>query len=68
MKIKRITPLNLMCAGGGCPAVFEIIGQNKLVIVGLKADRKALNLSEKIGKDEEAIVVDKEMLQKIFNK
>jgi len=68
MKLKEITPRYWQCCGGGCPAVFEIVGENKLIIVGLKANRKALNLSEKIGKDEEAIVVDKEMLQKIFNK
>lgn len=68
MKVKRIKLLNSMCACGGCPAVFEIVGENKLVIVGLKADRKAFNLSGKIGDNEEAIVVDKEMLEKIFNK
>ncbi len=65
MKIKA---LSLMCGGAGCPAVFEIVGENKLVIVGSKADRKALNLSGKIGRNEEAIVVDKEMLENIFNK
>jgi len=68
MKAKRIRVLYSMCACGGCPAVFEVVGENKLVIIGLKADRKVFNLGGKVGKNEEAIVVDKEMLKKILSK
>ena len=69
MKIKEITPQNFMCCwGGGCPAVFEIVGEDKFVIVGSKANYKKLGLLKRVGKNEEAITVDKEMLRQIFEK
>jgi len=68
MKVKEITPLNFMCVGGGCPTVFEIVDENKLVIVGSKVNIKKIGLAKRVGKDEEAVIVDKEMFRQIFEK
>jgi len=58
-----------MCGVGSCPAVFEIVGEDKLVIVGSKVRNfQKLGLSERVGSNEGAVIVDKAMLRQIFEK
>jgi len=61
-----ITPKEFRCLSVACPAIYSIIGENNFAIVGKKADGKNLGLAERVGKDEEVIIVDREMLRKIF--
>jgi hypothetical protein len=68
MKVKNITPKFLRCAAAGCPAIFEILEENKVLIIGSKADLRKLGLYKRVGKDEEAVIVPKEMLRQIFKK
>ena len=63
----EITPEAFQCSAVMCPAVFE--EENKLIIIGRKVnDLKKIGLAERVGKEEEAVVVDKEMLRQIFEK
>ena len=67
MKLKEITPEAYQCLWTYCPAVYEIVGEDKLVIIGKKVENPdKLGISKKIGKDEQAVIVDKEMLRQIF--
>jgi len=68
MKLKEITPKKFMCGAAVCPTIFEVEGENKVIIIGSKANLRKLGLSERVGRNEEAIVVDKEMLRQIFGK
>ena len=68
MKLKEITPKAYQCGSFyWCPAVYEIVGEDRLVIIGKKVESPdKLGISKKIGKDEQAVIVDKEMLRQIF--
>ncbi|MFZ5559464.1 MAG: hypothetical protein ACOZAL_01575 [Patescibacteria group bacterium] len=67
--IFEITPKDYQCAAMACPTIYEIMGKDKLVIVGHKVDNpEKLGIADRIGKDEQAIIIDKEMLRKIFEK
>ncbi|PJC77400.1 hypothetical protein CO010_00520 [Candidatus Shapirobacteria bacterium CG_4_8_14_3_um_filter_39_11] len=69
MKLKEITPKAFQCSGVACPAVYEIVGMNKLVIVGSKINNlEKLGIAKRVGENEEAVIVDKEMLHQIFGK
>ena len=63
----EITPKEYQCASMACPGVFE--EEKKLVIIGHKVNNlKKLGLAKRVGKDEQAVIVDKGMLQQIFKK
>jgi hypothetical protein len=65
--IFEITPKEYQCAAAVCPSVFE--KENKLIIIGNKVNNlKELELDKRVGKDEDAIMVDREMLRQIFEK
>ena len=68
MKLKEITPKEYQCGSVvWCPAVYEIVGEDKLVIIGKKVENPdKLGISKKIGRNEQAVIVDKEMLRQIF--
>lgn len=69
MKLKDITPKQYHCSLVACPSVFSIQDNpDKVIIVGKKVNVKESNLKQKVGDDEEAVMVDKEMLQKLFYK
>jgi hypothetical protein len=68
MKLKEITPQKFICTGAACYGIFEVLGQNKLVIIGSKANLRKFRLGKRVGKDEEAVIVPKEMLRQIFKK
>lgn len=69
MKLKEITPAKFMCAGTACPAVYAIEQGDKLVIVGQKVDNiEELGIGKKVGKHEQVVIVDKNMLKKLFEK
>ena len=68
MKLKEITPKAYLCAWSACPAMYEVVGKDKLVIVGSKVNPKKLGIAKKVGKNEQVVMIDKEMLKQIFEK
>lgn len=68
MKLKEITPKAYQCAAWACPAIYEAVGKGKLVIVGSKVDPEELGIAKKVGKNEQVVMIDKEMLKQIFEK
>lgn len=70
-KLINITPSKFMClVGPACSAVYflELEGQDKLAIVGKKADPKELGIADRVGKDEQVIIVDRGMIEGLFEK
>ena len=63
--IKEMTPTKFRCAAMGCPSVYSIEGGDKLVIIGKKADPKELGIADRVGEDEQVIIVDRDMLRLI---
>jgi len=66
--IFEITPEEYQCAAWTCPSIFELKGEGKLVIIGRKVDPEKLEIADRIGRDEQAIIIDREILRKIFEK
>ena len=68
-KIKEITPISYRCSYViVCPAVYSIEGEDKLAIVGKKADPKDLGIADRVGKDEQVIIVDRGMIEGLAGK
>ena len=63
--MKNITPKKFQCAAGLCPAVYEE-GEN-LFIIGKKVEGLP-EVEKKAGRDEQVVMVRKEMLKKALNK
>jgi len=69
MKLREITPKEFQCAWTACPSIYEIVEKDKLVIVGRKVDNpEKLGIADRIGENEQAVIVDKGMLRQIFEK
>lgn len=68
MKLKEITPKAYQCAWGSCPAIYKVVGKDKLVIVGSKVNPEELGITHRVGRDEQVVIIDKEMLKQIFEK
>ncbi len=68
MKLKEITPKAYLCTAAACPAIYEVVGKDKLVIVGLQVNPKELGIAKKVDKNEQVVMIDKEMLKHIFEK
>ncbi len=67
-KMNEITPKSYRCYLVACPAVYSIEGEGKLAIVGKKADPKDLGIADRVGKDEQVIIVDREMIEGLAGK
>jgi len=67
-KAIEITPSSFMCAAAMCPAVYLLKGDSKIAIVGKRTNAAELGIEDKVGKDEEVVIVDREMLRQIFEK
>jgi hypothetical protein len=62
---KELTPTHLRCVVGTCPAVYET-SDGQLVIIGKSLDGDTLrDLSKKIGADEHAVVISRELLANV---
>lgn len=69
MKLKEITPKDYYCTAMACPAVYEGAEKGKLAIVGRKVDNPdKLGIAHKVGENEQIVIVDREMLRRIFEK
>lgn len=69
MKLIEITPKAFLCTAAACPAVYTTEKGDKLAIVGRKVDNpEEIGINEKIGKDEQVVIVDREMLRQIFER
>lgn len=65
MALKEITPHHLRCGLGQCPAVYEH-GSQDLIIIGKIPDRDTLaQIAGKVGRDEYAIRISREMLSSL---
>lgn len=58
MKTKNITPIELYCAVGGCPTLYQT-DRDTLIIVGrqLTSKEKKTLLGDHIGKNETAVEI-----------
>ena len=63
MNLKDITPRTIVCAGIGCPAIFEA-ENDRYVIIGKLLPKKFSDsgLASRIGPDEVAIIIPRELL------
>jgi hypothetical protein len=63
--MKEITPTNLRCAIGTCPAVYEVDKDN-LLVVGKKITSE-LNeeIRPRVGDDEFAILINREFFREL---
>lgn len=70
IRLKELTPYKYRCGVAAvCPAVFSIGEKgDKLAIVGKKADPKELGIADKVGKDEQVIIVDRGMIEALAEK
>ena len=70
MKTKNITPEEYGCAAMACPSVYLSQGtKDEIIIIGEKADLNKYGIDEeKIGDDEQAVVVDRKMLERALKK
>ena len=60
---KELTPIESCIGGMGCPAIFET-NQNSYVIIGKKINAKELGISNRLGKNEVLIEVQKNLIDK----
>ena len=59
-KFREITPDHLRCAYGQCPSIFRSDNGN-LVVIGKKlSEADLIEFKEKIGSDEQAILISEE--------
>lgn len=59
--IKEITPKEMQCGFGACPAILSDKEENYFLI-GKKVNPEDLDLTERIGKDEVLIQVPKKLI------
>ncbi len=65
--LKNITPEAFRCVYALCPAVYSTDQGDELYIVGKKVEGlKELGIAEKVGEDEQVVMVDREMLRQLF--
>lgn len=62
MKLREITPPEMACVVGPCPAVFESEDGQEIVLIGKKL--RAGALASRVGDDEELVSISKDMLVK----
>ena len=62
MKLKEITPPEMACFVGPCPAVFVSEDGNEIVLIGKKVQPGSL--ASRVGADEQLVSISKEMLVK----
>ena len=48
--------------------MYELAGGDKLVIVGSQVNPQQFGIARKVGKNEQVVMIDKEMLKQIFKK
>ena len=63
---KELTPVDMICIVGGCPAIFET-NNDSYALIGKKLNADELGISKRIGKDEVLIEIPKELIDKKRN-
>ena len=61
---KELTPKEMTCGVGVCPAIFETNNETYAVI-GKRINAKNLGISKRVGSDEVLIEVPKKLIDKI---
>ena len=61
--VKEVTPKEMSCICGGCPAIFET-NNNSYVVIGKKINSKSVGLSKRVSKDEILIEIPKKLIDK----
>ena len=66
--MKEITPKHLRCTIGACPGVFEVEG-NDLIVIGKKIS-SALNeeIGSRVGEDEFAVRISRDFFSELQKK
>lgn len=62
MKLTEITPPEMACVVGPCPAVFVSEDQQRIVLIGRKTPHA--ELANRVAPDEELVSISREMLEK----
>ena len=63
--MRDMTPEHMRCAWGACPAVYEL-DDDTVIIIGKKPEDQMIEtLRGRVGEDEYAIVVSKNLLKNI---
>ncbi len=67
LEVNEIKAVPMGCAFGGCPAIFET-NRKTFIIIGKKLEQKQENefLNGRIGMDEEAVEVPKDLIIKLL--
>lgn len=60
---KELTPAEMSCLLGSCPAIFETNNES-YALIGKKLDSKKLGISKRVGKDEVLVEVPKKLIDK----
>jgi len=64
---KEITPVQLRCSYGACPAVY-LLSDGNLCIVGKKPPKDlTADIDGKVSDDEHAIMISREFFRGLFN-
>lgn len=63
---KELTPVEIICIMGGCPAIFET-NNNSYAVIGKKLNADELGISNRVGNDEVLIEIPKELIDKKGN-
>ena len=63
---KELTPAEMYCGVGVCPAIFETNNES-YALIGKKLDAGKLGISKRIGKDEILIEIPKGIIDKKEN-
>ncbi len=63
MITREVTPNQMSCIVGACPAIFET-NQDAYAVIGKVVEPKELGLDKRVAKDETLIVVPKKLIDK----
>ena len=68
LKVNDITPTSLFCIVGSCPAIFKT-NNDTFIIIGKQLNKtESKPIQHKIGQNETAIEIPKELITKLFAK
>ncbi len=62
--IREITPKEMDCILASCPAIFKT-NKESYVLIGKKIEAEEIGISKRVGKDEIAIEIPKNLIDKM---
>ena len=61
--IRELTPKEMYCGVGACPAIFET-DENSYVLIGKKIDADKLGIGKRVADDEVVVEVPRRLIDK----